>query len=458
MKAPFILGASVAIAWFCIGCASAAPASPTDAATDARAASSCVAAGGECVESASACSAGYGGADAHTYSCESSNATCCLPKSDAGVIAQMNDVSVLLPLATTQSDFDAYVPASAAGVGGPLVPEDLFTPFDVPAETAVGPGQPELVYSTLRLVAFRLDPCFAQMGPITDSTQCTHQLRAVFQSLSFADGATTAEDSGLHAFYALTEDEFATALREVIALREANGGTTDLGPLDVHPIATKQGLSGPMATGLGAIFKQFAGAGTLTRLTRIYSSIDFWDFNGIDIAKNASTPMVIPTLPDASKTGSFVAPLATETLMGTFTPVTTSKDNMSLLANFAGAKQATAAAVQSAFDSALRIENPNYHSPNTIDCASCHVSAVARIINGSALGLSAMGNANAFVAPTSVPAADLAITAPPVAGPPSHNFHMFSYKGTTPLIMPRVINESASIVAYVNAQVLPIAK
>ncbi len=372
----------------------------------------------------------------------------------ARVVAQMNDVSILLPLATTQADFNAYLPASAEGVGGPLVPKDIFTAFDVPAMTAVGPGAPELVYSTLRLVAARLDPCFAQIGPITDPTSCQNQLRVIFQSLSFGSGTTTAEDSGLHVFYSLTRDQFTAALRQVIALREANGGEADLGPLAVHPIIAKQGVAGAMGKALAAIIEQYAGTGTITRMTRIYSSNDFWDFNGIDIANGAPLPMVIPTLPNNSTTVEFVSPLGGNTLGGTFVPGTTSSDNMDLLALFADAEKATTHARQSAFDAVLRIENPNFNSPNTIDCASCHVSAVARMLNGAALGLSATGDPNAFVAPASIPSADLAATAPPIPGADSRDFHMFSYKGTQPLIMQRVINETASVVAYVNAQVL----
>ncbi len=212
------------------------------------------------------------------------------------LVAQMNDLSILLPLATTQADFDAYLPASAAGIGGALVPQGTFTTFNVPGMTAIGPGAPELAYSSLRVVAVRLDPCFAQIGPITDAAGCTNQLRVIFQSLAFASGATTAEDSGLHAFYALTRKQLTSALEEIIELRKASGGDADLGPLAVHPLVAQQGLSGAMGTGLAKIIQKYAGTSNLTRLTRLYSSSDTWDFNGIDIAGGKPTPMIIPTL------------------------------------------------------------------------------------------------------------------------------------------------------------------
>ncbi len=75
------------------------------------------------------------------------------------------------------------------------------------------------------------------------------------------------------------------------------------------------------------------------------------------------------------------------------------------------------------------------------------------MLNGSALGLSATGGIPTLSSrlPRFLPA-DLAATASSIPGPSSRDFHMFSYKGDQPLIMPRVINETASIVAYVNAQ------
>lgn len=76
---------------------------------------------------------------------------------------------------------------------------------------------------------------------------------------------------------------------------------------------------------------------------------------------------------------------------------------MQLLGNLATAKAASKTAQQAAFDAALRIENPTKHSPDTIDCASCHV---------------------------------------------------FSYRDGHPMIAVRVINETASVVAYLNGSVL----
>jgi len=44
-------------------------------------------------------------------------------------------------------------------------------------------------------------------------------------------------------------------------------------------------------------------------MTRIYSSSDFWDFNGVDIANGVATAMVIPTMPANGTVVSFTEPI-----------------------------------------------------------------------------------------------------------------------------------------------------
>src|SRR4051812_15657448 len=84
--------------------------------------------------------------------------------------AQMNDVSVLYPLAKTQAEFDhGYLPASAKGQGGALLPVALYEAAGFVSPKQNGPLPPgadaALAYTELRAVAFRIDPCFANIGP-----------------------------------------------------------------------------------------------------------------------------------------------------------------------------------------------------------------------------------------------------------------------------------------------------
>jgi len=115
---------------------------------------------------------------------------------------------------------------------------------------------------------------------------------------------------------------------------------------------------------------------------------------------------------------------------------------------------ATPQARQDAFDAMLRIENPNFHSANTIDCASCHVSEVARVINSPFWGLTSLGDRFSFTPPSSISQTDFALTAPVIPGQSNKNFHAFSYKDTEARINQRVVNETAVVVDYLNSLLL----
>ena len=144
-------------------------------------------------------------------------------------------------------------------------------------------------------------------------------------------------------------------------------------------------------------------------------------------------------------------PVSLNNLNGSFIPAPTAQDDIQTLTSVSKAKAASVGGRQTAFDAMLRIENPNFHSPNTIDCASCHVSEVARVINSPLWGLTAQGNSFSFTPPSSIPAADLALTAPVKPGTSNKNLHAFSYQATEPRINQRVVNETAVVVDYLNA-------
>jgi hypothetical protein len=127
---------------------------------------------------------------------------------------------------------------------------------------------------------------------------------------------------------------------------------------------------------------------------------------------------------------------------------------MQLLGNLERAQQAPRAEQQAAFDAALRIENPDKHSPETIDCASCHVAGVSRVVTGAKLGLSPAGNPNVFNPdPRFVTAADVRQTTQ-VNDDSRLNVHMFSYRSAQPMIGMRVINETAAVMAVMDSTVL----
>lgn len=372
---------------------------------------------------------------------------------------EMNDVSVLYPLAKSDAELAGYVSAASPGVGGPMLPAKLYTDTTHQPKARTGPANigsdVGLAYDDLRAVAFRVDPCFAKVGPVTNVASCKNQLRIIFQPVQVSGGSSSTVDGAVHAFYSLSREELTTVLSSIVELRKQQAPAKSSGPLAVHPILVAQGLLGNEAKGLQSILLAHAGAKNLVRFT-IFTPANLatqWHFSGFDIANGKATPMVIPTLAGNQTTVSFFAGFR-GSLSGGFTPSTTSKEDMQLLGNLDQAKAATKAVQQSAFDAALRIENPGKHSPDTIDCASCHVAGPAEVLTGGALGLSATGNPNAFKPDTKLVRVSETKQTTPV-GPASRlNFHAFSYRNDQPMISKRVINETASVVAYVNGTIL----
>jgi hypothetical protein len=95
----------------------------------------------------------------------------------------------------------------------------------------------------------------------------------------------------------------------------------------------------------------------------------------------------------------------------------------------------------SVWQSALRIENPTKHSPDTMDCASCHLTHARGGVE-QAFAFDASSDANTFTS---------AVTTKGATVKNGGDLHAFSYKGATALVSQRTINETASIVTAINA-------
>ena len=366
---------------------------------------------------------------------------------------QMNDLSVMLPLPKTQADLDAMMAPTSPGVGGVLLPQATFDQAQIGLDS-----------TSLRAVAFRFDPCFGQLGEITDPSSCQNQLRIVWQPLFVSDvggtTTTTAADSGVHAFYSISRDQLIAAVDEMVAAREADGIDFDLGPLAPHPTITSEGLSGPLAQKLFQIVEKYAGASELVRMTAFQIELldagqapfagggDFWGFQSFDITAGTVVPRAIATLP-ANSNNRMSLSASVNPLESSGSPATTSIDNIATLESMTNATAATLDARKLAFDAALRIENPHTNSPDTIDCASCHLAMPARTMVGEQLGLTETGDANQFVPDSSIPAADLALTTQ-LDSNGILNIHAFSYRDINPMINQRVINETAANLAYLK--------
>jgi hypothetical protein len=358
---------------------------------------------------------------------------------------QMNDVSILFPLTGPPS---SYLGASAQGRGGVLVTPELYDAVD-----GIGATDQRTAYGDLHVVAMRLDPCFASQTP------CENQLRLIFQQVTTVDGKTTAADSGMHVFYRISREDLEAMTASIQALREASAPGERLGGLAPHPIMVREGLDGPMASGVRALILQYAGSSEITRITSFsLGNTNLWNFFAFDV-NDPSTASVsfrdVPTieggLSPSFQRGDGGGPAESNDVRGTFAPITSSPDGFAPLADETSAAAMTPDARRAAFDGLVRVDHPAKSTPETIDCASCHLATpVATMIAEPIYGLVERDDQDAFHADgTFVLPSEMAPTF--LYGAQPFNLHAFSYVGADPAINQRVVNETAAIVAALDA-------
>nr|HEX4316708.1 hypothetical protein [Kofleriaceae bacterium] len=357
---------------------------------------------------------------------------------------QMTDASLMFPLSTS------YLSASDSGARGVLLPKTLYTTFGPITGSSGSPapgGTGSADYGSLHVVAMRLDPCFASLAPDPQGANCTAQLRLVFQEVTGTP--PTAFDSALHVFYRLDRAELLDLVSSIAELR-AQSIDGRLGGLAPHPLMVRDGMSGAFAVGVRALILAHAGEQNLTRLTQFSSSNDGfdWAFSGADVSDAASatlTAMQIPSLAGSATQQSFFRDFGTPP-NPSITPETTSADDPEPLAT----QGVTQTQAQAAFTGLVRVDHPAHESPNTIDCASCHLaSQISQQIAKPMFGLDEATDADAYQADgTYVLASELTEMVP--TDRELSDFHAFSYNEDRAEINQRTVNETAANVVYLN--------
>ena len=367
-----------------------------------------------------------------------------------GSALQISDVSILFPLPTSLAERNSgMLTAASADTAGELLPAGVYD--------AIGPLlalSQQIVRQDLRVVAVRIDPCFAVLVPSPTGEGCEAQLRLILQPISefpSDTGVHIAFDAGVHTFYRLTRAQVYAIKDALVALRLANSGGEYLGPLAPHPLLVAQGLPGPYGVGLRSLILSVAGASTLTRVATMSStSSSFWQFRIFDVTDAANAQVAvrdIATLPAGTTTHALTAFNVTAP-DASFSPAPASPDSFNELASTTNAQNLTTAARATQFDGLVRTENPRLTTPETVACAPCHFTMTARThIAEPRFGLQTSASSAAFMRDfTVLSRIDLRPMFPALGS--EFNVHAFSYNGTDAAIIQRTVNESAAIVEY----------
>lgn len=349
-----------------------------------------------------------------------------------------NDVSIMFSLPKGR-DKDLLLSPTSAGEKGELLPKATFDKLPT-----LAPGG--AAREDMRVVSLRIDPCFAGIG--TPDAECKNQLRLVLQPMSFegAEESISAKDAAVHAFYSMDRAELTAVAKEILAAKQGARGSLKTA-LGVHPLVEKQGLAGAFATEVRAIVLRHAGKANLSRvtfMTREPPRQGQWKFGGFDIAGARHTKMKIASLPNDATEQVFTSFMRN----GSAEPPVASPDDMSMFFRAFDAQGAPPEKVAKAYSAALRILNPTLHTPDTVDCVSCHTSTSARVFAEKSMNQKPDGNPANFTSRY-----NLSLSKSP-GSEQSENLHAFSYLGTELTISQRTANESAAVAEYVNSKIL----
>lgn len=348
-----------------------------------------------------------------------------------------NDISVLFPLPETMEESQLLEPWTQADFGE-LLPESIF---DRLPSLTVDPLH-ETKREELRVIALRFDPCFPQAET---PRGCQAQIRLIWQPLTL-DGnqELRAIDAALHSFYNLSSEDFFRLLKNLQTLK-LQTGAGDQGPLNVQPRLQQEKMRGLYTEGLLKLVKSFTGAQRLSRITfmRLTGQGKMWIFGGFDIQGQKMTKIMIPRTKGFTQFILNVAPA--DYFDGNIGPAPAGADTFNTL--MTSSKLITSEeGVREEALATYRIENPNLHNPNTMDCVSCHAAQPAQLWakrEFPGLKLDQLAGKSKFTSKF-----PLANTSPH----PERTglLRAFGYDGREPAISQRVINETAAALEFIE--------
>jgi len=359
----------------------------------------------------------------------------------------MNDATIVYPLPQSAAEMHQLLEPQDAGPGGALLPLKFWQ--QIPS---LNQGEDTArTYRNLRLVALRLDPCFKFRG------DCLPQIRFVWQPIDKATYGSAspfgleAKDAAVHTFYTLEPDEFRRFVSEYRQLKNSMANVRTDAPLQVHPLMLKQGLGGPFSQGLRELLLKYCGERNLWRVTSMSTLVggDKWEFRGFNIVAGKPLEIVIPRTGNA-RSQSFFVSLASdrEYRNGRISPTPLGEDNLNLMLRDSRSITTRDVDKLKGLGAAVaRIENPAIHSPETMDCVSCHSTQVAgALLFGSAPWLSRDPQIMSQAFRSSSPLLQSVATTRNIP----RVFRALGYFEKTPVLSRRVINETALVVGQLN--------
>ena len=374
---------------------------------------------------------------------------CLLVCSPARAQWGMNDVTIIYPLPDHSTEAAELISPQEPGLGGAWLPQKLYVRLP---EINQGEAKDD-TYRNLRVVAVRLDPCFRNEG------SCLPQVRLVWQPVSTSNYGSTAssgqleaKDAAIHSFYTLEPVAFQSLMNDYERLRKQCARDLSTEPLRVHPVIAEQGLDGPFAQGLKRLLDKYVGTKTLWRITAMKTFVgsDQWAFRGFNVRDGSTQDIPIPRTHGATQQDFRTAQVTQSDFSnGMVSPAPQGSDNLlPILQNSRFLRGEDPAVLSTLGKAVADIENPKVHTPETMDCVSCHAAqAAGSVLFGRIAGLGELPQVVTGRFRSTLPLQNLGLR--------QGNTHMLralGYVDRDLVLSRRVINETASVAERLNRE------
>lgn len=338
----------------------------------------------------------------------------------------LNDITYLFPL--------------VADAGSPFPAPESMIPYALFDRVSTVPGDVVTDLRRLQLVALRFDVCDrAATGPCPETADGV--IRLVLQP-TFNDG--TAEDIAFHAFFPVPRNE----VPEVVDLFRALARLQDVPTPNALKVNTALGSNAEFTSKLVGFVRKYAVAANIFRLTVFGQKTNLaaliWVFRGVERKGDQFVRIQIPDIQEIDQ----VTLLFSSTEFRTM-PQADEPKGFSRAMNASEFRMATPADQREALEAMAASDNPALNTSDTIQCVTCHVTTTVMADRLSIANVSA-GTLTSRFTSTQFDLTPL--------GEDSARFRTLRALGwirSSPLVAQRTVNETANVIAEIEARFPP---
>lgn len=301
----------------------------------------------------------------------------------------LHDASILYPPPLKLTDLGFYLPLSKGG--STLLSPSAFENIKKSSSHPDLPISSELAnrvfdYENWRVVAFRLDPCQKSKK----DADCQGQIRLVVQPIlkplakekPLISQQVFAADFAMHLIFNLSQEKVSEAIQGLYELKITYSPNVQGLPLGVHP-AFLGAKRDEFASKLNSFIQSFAHEDNLSMVAFLGSAVAVtgsqpfkWSFTALKVENGLVSPFKIPNSKD-SVMRFFLAEGDGDQGILPLPPL--QSDSLAPALDNAKMFGEDTSYPKDAIARALRIENPKFHTVDSVDCVSCHIATTVRV-------------------------------------------------------------------------------